>query len=164
MKSGFFFLIHIKREWGFLSLKTRKKADFWDRRRLTLQRVLGGDWDKAPNVVVLRWSALPPLTPYLPSHPHSLWMRYDLTRIWIYTKQLVTVSPVGFPPSSQFWSSNKRLKNLILGRGRVWRENESGPTRFSSWNYSFYPVAPFSFSLLTVIPLPRSPPLSILSA
>ena len=83
--------------------------------------------------------------------------------IWIYTKQLVTVSHVGFPPS-QFWSSNKRLKTLILGQGTVWSENESGPTHSSSWNYSFYPLPPFTFSLLTVIPLPRSPPLSILSA
>lgn len=75
----------------------------------------------------------------------------------------MTVSHVGFPPS-HFWSSNKRLKNLILGRGWVGRENESGPTHFSSWNYSFYPDAPFTFSSLTVISLPRSPPLSLLSA
>lgn len=106
----------------------------------------------------------PSSTDTLPTQPSVLFLHAIRPPIiWIYTKQLVTVSHVGFPPS-QFWSSNKRLKNLILGQGRVWRENESGPTHFSSWNYSFYPLAPFTFSLLTVIPLPRSPPLYILSA
>ena len=111
------------------------------------------------------FSGVQPLLPWHPTYPAIRTLSAcDMTShdLNLY-KAAGDCLPCGFPPS-QFWSSNKRLKNLILGQGKVWSENESGPTHFSSWNYSFYPLPPFTFSLLTVIPLPRSPPLSILSA
>ena len=109
--------IHTKREWGFLSLKTRKKADFSDRRRLILQRVLEGDWEKAPDVVVLRCSAPPPLTPYLPSPPYSLCMRYDLP--WSeFIQSSWWLSPMWVSPLLSSGPQTRGWRISYWGRGR----------------------------------------------